>query len=490
MKLSNATPGQNDLSSYTSTENSETNATEHKVVLSASDVAARLDRLPPTREIWMMVLMLSLGYFFEIYDLMYTGYIIPGLVKNGVLTQATHGLFGTTGVASFIAALFAGLFIGSAACGYFADRFGRRAIFTYALIGYIVANTFMAFQSTALGLNLWRFLAGIGLGLELVTIGTYISELVPKQIRGRAFAIGQAVGFSAVPIVAFMSYLLVPKVFFGIEGWRWVVLLGAHGALFIWWIRLRLPESPRWLAENGHLLEADQILRSLEMKVELEWGRSLPKPAQSEPVAAKANFSDIWKPPFRRRTLMMVVFHIFQTVGYYGFASWVPTLLIKQGITVTHSLMYSSIIAIAAPIGPLLGLFIADRFERKTIIVILSFANIVCGLLFSQLRDPAMLIAMGVCLTLAGNMISYTYHAYQAELFPTKIRARAVGFVYSWSRLSAIFSAFLIAYALRSFGVSGVFVFIASAMLIVMISIGFFGPKTKDISLEKLASKS
>ncbi|HEX7911712.1 MAG TPA: MFS transporter [Paraburkholderia sp.] len=455
--------------------------------MTAGHIGARLDRLPPTRSVWLMVIMLSLGYFFEIYDLMYTGYIAPGLVKAGILTQTTHGVFGTTGIASFIAALFSGLFVGTLACGFLADKFGRRAVFTYALIGYVAANTVMAFQDTSTGLNFWRFVAGIGLGVELVTIGAYISELVPKQIRGRAFATGQAIGFSAVPIVAFLSYFMVPRAFFGLDGWRWVVLLGAHGAIFVWWIRLRLPESPRWLASRGRLEEADAIVRQIELKVERDFGRPLPAPSAPEPVAPQAGFRDMWVKPFGKRTVMLTIFHVFQTVGYYGFASWVPTLLIKQGITVTQSLMYSSIIAIAAPIGPLLGLLIADRFERKTVIAVMSLINVICGLLFSQFRDTALLVAMGVSLTLAGNIISFTYHAYQTELFPTSIRARAVGFVYSWSRLSAIFSAFLIADTLKHFGVVGVFAFIAGAMTVVMLTIGVMGPRTRNVGLEQLS---
>jgi len=86
-----------------------------------------------------------------------------------------------------------------------------------------------------------------------------------------------------------------------------------------------------------------------------------------------------------------------------------------------------------------------------------------------------------------GNIISYSYHAYQAELFPTSIRARAVGFVYSWSRLSAMFSAFVIAGCLREFGVNGVFAFISSAMVIVMLAIGTLGPKTRDVALEDIS---
>jgi putative MFS transporter len=184
---------------------------------------------------------------------------------------------------------------------------------------------------------------------------------------------------------------------------------------------------------------------------------------------------------------MMIVFNIFQTVGFYGFANWVPTLLIKQGIPVTASLLYSSIIAVAAPIGPIIGLFIGDRFERKAVIVATAAAIVVCGLAFSKSSGRVLLIALGVGLTLASNIMSYSYHAYQTELFPTSIRTRAVGFVYSWSRLSAIFTSFLIAGILKQFGTTGVFMSIAAAMLIVMAVIGFMGPRTRGLTLEKIS---
>ncbi|WP_248322605.1 MFS transporter [Caballeronia sp. Sq4a] len=460
--------------------------------LSAGMISARLDRLPATRTVWTLVVLLSLGFFFELYDLLYSGYVAPGLVRSGILTPTTNGFFGMTGVASFIASLFAGLFIGTVACGWLADRFGRRAVFTYSLLWYTAANVVMAFQDTATGLNFWRFMAGVGIGVELVTIGTYISELAPKHIRGRAFACEQAVGFMAVPVVAFLAYLLVPRAPFGIDGWRWVVVIGAHGALFVWWIRRRLPESPRWLAQKGRLDEADRVMSALEAQVQREYGKPLPPPAEPEPVldaesVKGGSFARMWRPPYGKRATMMIIFNVFQTVGFYGFANWVPTLLIKQGITVTSSLMYSSIIAIAAPIGPMIGLAIADKIERKTAIVAMAAANIVCGLLFSQSSNAAFLIAMGVGLTLSSNIMSYSFHAYQAELFPTSIRARAVGFVYSWSRFSAIFTSFIIASVLKGFGTTGVFVFIAGAMLIVMAAIGLMGPRTRDMALEKIS---
>jgi MFS transporter, putative metabolite:H+ symporter len=433
--------------------------------VSAGSISARIDRLPATRTIWTIIVLLGFGMFFELYDLLFSAYVAPSLVKSGLLTATTAGLFGTTGVASFIAALFTGLFIGTILCGFLADRFGRRAIFTWSLLWYSAANIMVAVQSDAAGLNLWRLISGIGLGVEMVTIGAYLSELAPKAIRGRAFAVNQAIGFVCVPVVSFLAYMLVPTAPLGLEGWRWVVLIGALAAPVVVYLRLSLPESPRWLAKHGRLDEADRVLSELEARVEAESGRPLPPPGPEEPVSPASRFVDLWAPPVRGRVILMSIFNIFQTIGFYGFNNWVPSL----------------------PVGPLIGFFLGDRLERKWIIVAAAGAILVCGLIFGQTRDSALIIAMGVALTLAANIMSFSFHAYQQELFPTGIRARAAGFVYSWSRLSVIFSSFIIAFILNASGALGVFVFIAAAMGVVMATIGFFGPRTTNLALEEIA---
>src|SRR6202790_2187062 len=118
----------------------------------AAAIGARLDRLPATRSIWKLVLMLSLGGCFEYYDLFFTAYIGPGLVRSGLFTSTSAAFFGFNGLASFVAATFAGLLIGTLVFSFAADRFGRRLIFTTSLLWYTAATLVMAFQHTAHGI--------------------------------------------------------------------------------------------------------------------------------------------------------------------------------------------------------------------------------------------------------------------------------------------------------------------------------------------------
>ncbi|MGH6671380.1 MAG: MFS transporter [Xanthobacteraceae bacterium] len=318
----------------------------------------------------------------------------------------------------------------------------------------------------------------------------YVSELVPKGRRGPAFAYNQFVMFTAVPVVAFLAWQLVPTKILGLDGWRWVVLLGSIGALVIWWIRRNLPESPRWLAQHGRIAEAEALLADLEGKIRADTGKELPTP---EIVAGEADmksgaWSEIWDATYRGRTLMLVVYNLFQTVGYYGFSSWVPTLLISQGIGVTRSLAYTFIIAVAAPVGPLIGVYFADHIERKWQIAWAAIGIAAFGLLFAYQSSAIGVIVFGVLITLCNNWMSFSFHAYQAELYPTRIRAQAVGFVYSWSRLSAVFSGFIIAFFLGHYGTVGVFGFIAGAMMVVFVVIGGFGPAVTKRRLEAIAA--
>ncbi|NNM62362.1 MAG: MFS transporter [Steroidobacteraceae bacterium] len=460
----------------------------------AAAVAARLDRLPSSRAIWVIVMLISAGGVFEYYDLFFTAYVAPGMIHSGLFTPQSLGIFGAlgsigvAGFGTFVFATFAGLWFGVVFLGAAADRLGRKRAFTGALLWYVACTVIMAFQRSGEMLDVWRFIAGIGFGVQLVTIDAYISEFVPAAIRGRAFSLDQVISFAVVPLVALFAWLLVPREVWGLDGWRIVVLIGSIGAILVWFLAAALPESPRWLAGRGRFAEAEGIVAALESRVAAEQGTTLPPPviARLEPKDEGRPAARLFDRRHRARTIMLSVFNAAQVIGFYGFNAWVPALLIARGITITHSLEYSFIIAIAQPVGPALGALFADRIERRTQII---GALVVMGAampVFARLSNASALIAVGVAFTLAANIMSYAYHNYQAELFPTEIRARAVGFVYSWSRLAAAFGGLAVGYFLHTGGVPAVAAFIAGAMLIAIAVIGIFGPRTKGMSLEQI----
>ena len=458
----------------------------------AADILARLDRLPPSRTMWKLVLLLSLGAYFEIYDLMMTAYVSPGLIRAGIFAEGAQAAFGLSDQAAFASSTFAGLFVGTICLGSVADRFGRRAIFTWALLWYAAATLVMGMQSSAGAIFLWRFVAGLGLGVEMVTIDTYVAELVNRSVRAKAFALSQGIMFLAVPTVAFLSWILIPHRPLGIEGWRWVVFVPVGGALAVWWIRRAIPESPRWLAQHGRLDQAGAVLAAMEARVERELGRALPAleplvPAAIQTKPGQGSFSDIFRPPHRKRAILLAIFNFFQTIGFYGFGNWVPKLVAAQGVSVTSSMLYAALIALAFPVGPLLFTLFADRFELKWQAVAAALGTASFGLMFAVTRAPWAIIALGIAITLSNNLLSFSYHAYQAEVFPTDIRARAVGFVYSFSRLSTIFTSFLIGYLSAQFGNPGVFAFIAVSMGVAAAAIGAC-PPTRGRSLEQLGA--
>src|SRR5262245_13823602 len=284
-------------------------------------IAARIERLPLSRFHRRFIALISLGGWFDFYDIFMMAYIGAALQHSQMLTldQFSH----------MIAAGFSGMFVGTIVFGMGSDYFGRRTSFVLMLLIYSFCTLLGAFAHNAWSLIIWRGLAGIGIGAELVVIDTYVTEMLPSKARGRYVAITQLVGFTAIPVVALLSKLLVPTQWL-LDGWRWVMVIGGVGGLFAWYIRRRLPESARWCEARGRHREADTIMQGIEREVIQETGRPLGEPeAVAVTVAERMPIRELWQPVYRGRTFMLMVFHLLQTVGLYGFANWAPTFLLK-----------------------------------------------------------------------------------------------------------------------------------------------------------------
>ncbi len=337
----------------------------------------------------------------------------------------------------------------------------------------------MAFQTTSDGLLLWRFIAGIGIGVEIITIDAYITELVPSWMRGRAFAVNQAVMFIAVPVVAFLAWWLVPLSPYGIDGWRWVVLIGAAASMVIWVVRLLRAGKPA-------LAGAPRPDRGSAQDPGDAGSRGRRRRRASEASADMA--------PARARAASGFCRSVQAALSVAGRAvhgvQFLPGLrllrLCQLGADAAWSKRASRLqkacnIPSSSP-SPIRSRRCSPQalptgFERKWIICGACVAIIAFGMAFSQFTEPALLILSGVLLTAANMTMSYAYHAYQTEVFPTAIRARASGLVYSMSRISATFSGFIVAYMLRDGGVNGVFGLITAAMVLVIIVIGDLRPE-------------
>jgi len=450
-------------------------------------LSERIDALPASAGLWRFIALLSLGGFFELYDLFQTGYISSGLIAGGIFHVGDLGVFGISDQAAFASVTFLGLFFGASLLAPYADRFGRRLTFMFALAWYGCFSLLMAFQNQAEWIIFCRFLVGVGLGIELVTIDTYLTECVPTRLRSKAFAFAFFVQFLSVPAVALMSWWRVPQTILGLTGWRWVVIAGAVCSMVIWLVRKNLPESPRWLAQQGRHQEAHQVVSTMEIRCGAADSAPHPQEIETAEISQrKGRFRDIWAPQYRQRTLMLVVMNIFQAIGFFGFGNWLPALLSGKGASITHSLLYAFFITLAYPLGSLICSRYADKIENKWQIVLSSLMTVVFGTLFALQNNPLMLILCGFCITYSNAWLTYSYHAYQTEVFPTYIRARAVGFCYSFSRLSTVFSSLIIGMILQAAGTQGVIAFIVVSMLIVMLTIGIFGPKTRGINLENI----
>lgn len=436
-----------------------------------SDVGSQLDALPVGRVHRKVVIAIGLGLFFEVYEI-----FVSSSIATALKTQ--YHLGGTT-LSLLMASSFIGMFIGAAAFGRIADRIGRRRAFLLNLVWFSVCSLLAAIAPTPALLVAARFLAGIGIGAEYPVADSYLSDVLPKDHRGRLAAWAYTCSFLAVPALGFLTLGLSGRTVLGMEGWR-VLLIGAVGAVFVMFLRRGLPESPRWLAAQGRTQEAQDALQELA-------DGSPVAPITAEPACVTANpVARLRHTPYRARLAMLAVFHLFQPFGYYGFGTLAGLVLLARGFDVSASLLFTALSFFGYPLGSLLSIPLLGRIERKYLVLASAAAMAGCGIAFATVSTPALIVLFGVLTTTAANVFSNVYHVYQAEIFPSDVRATAVGWTYSLSRLSSAAMPFVLIPVLDHYGATAMFTVVVAALVIAIAVLMPLGPRTTGRSLEEI----
>jgi putative MFS transporter len=453
-----------------------------------ASAAARLDRLPLSGWHRKLTLVVGIGAFFDLYEIFLGGVLAEALASPWHL--------GHTAQSWVIASGFLGMFVGSNALSVLADRFGRRRMLLVSLGVYSLFSLLCAGAPSIGWFVVLRFLAGLGLGGELVLVDTYLAEFLPTAVRGRYIAYAYTFGFVGVPVAAlFGAHVVAAHQPLGLDGWRWLLIGGALGAGFIQLMRTRLPESPRWLASRGRGDEAERTVSGVEGEVVRVTGAPLPpvpEPALAAPGSPSAPsagegrvpLGEMFRGVHRRRTLMWWVFQVLQTVGYYGFGSLAPVVLAAKGHTVTESLSYAALSFCGYPIGSALSIPLIDRVERKSLIIASALGIALFGLVFGFAASAPLIVAAGFLLTVCSNVFSNAFHVYQTEIFPTGLRGSAIGVAYSLSRLTSVILPFIALTVLADLGATAVFTGSAVLMLLLCLDVGLFGPRSTGRSLE------
>ncbi|GHF49813.1 putative MFS transporter [Amycolatopsis bartoniae] len=442
--------------------------------MTSAQLAARLDRLPIGRFHRRVLYALAVAFVFEFGDLNTFAYAAPALKEHLHLT--------VDDIAFVTSASFLGMFAGAVLGGRFADRIGRRRALLVSVAVFSVCSLLNAVASTVPTLAVARLLTGVGLSAMTVAATTYISETMPAAHRGRMQAGVMAIGLLGIPVMSFSARGVIPL---SAGSWRLVFVFGALGLLALPLVA-RLPESPRWLLRHGHEERADAVVTA----VEREHGPLPELVVREEPDPAKVSYRALLTGKLGRRTLMLAVAWVFQTLGFYGFVSWVPTLLAEHGFGLVHSLTFSALTTLGAVPGALLAWAISDRFGRKTPIVVVALAVAVCGVAYGLTFNAVAIVAFGFCVNALIQTFAAMLYAYTPELYPTELRNSGNGLVYGLGRLSNIAGPLIVAAIFGAFGYQPVFVYIGACWLVVAATIGFFGPRTGMRNLEHLTGEA
>jgi putative MFS transporter len=446
----------------------------------------RMERLPFSGFHWRLLWMGGLGYTFDAMDGAMIAFILPAVTSLWGLTNQQTGFLGSS--------ILIGYLFGAFFAGTLGDLIGRRTVMMYALAIYCLATLIAAFAPNWQFLFWWRVLAGFGVGAESAIIAPFLAEFVQKKYRGRF--VGSLSGFFSFGFVfaALLGYFVVRA---SPDGWRIVQMITAMPILMLLWWRRSLPESPRWLIQQGRSAEAEAEVQRMEDQMSQTERAKL---ASLESVEVPAvgmghggtfwgNLSALFGAPMRRTTLMLWLLWIAITFSYYGFFTWIPLLLVKQGMTITKSFGYSIVIYLAQIPGYYSAAFVSEKLDRKWTIVLYMLLGGASAYLMSNAHTDSAIITAGFLMSFFMNGTYAGIYAYTPELYPTAFRTTGMGVASAFGRIGGLSAPIVIGFTYAQIGFGGVFTMTTIVLVIGALAVALLGIGTTGKSLEQITEE-
>ncbi|HLO13155.1 MAG TPA: MFS transporter [Pseudoneobacillus sp.] len=384
----------------------------------------------------------GLGWMFDAMDVGILSFIIAALKTEWNLTVEQMAWIGSINSI--------GMAVGALLFGVLADRIGRKNVFIITLLLFSVGSGVSAFATTLSFFLILRFLIGMGLGGELPVASTLVSEAVPAEKRGKVVVLLESFWAGGWLVAALISYFVIPKF-----GWQAALLISAIPAFYGLFLRLKLPDSPRFTSLN-------------------------PK----EKISVLESMKKLWSKEYARRTMMLWILWFCVVFSYYGMFLWLPSVMVMKGFSLIKSFQYVLIMTLAQLPGYFTAAWLIEKMGRKFVLITYLVGTALSAYFFGVADSLALLITSGIFLSFFNLGAWGALYAYTPEQYPTIIRGTGAGMAASFGRVGGILGPLLVGYLVaQKQNMSIIFTIFCAAILIGAAAVLFMGQETKNKEL-------
>lgn len=437
----------------------------------------RLEKMPVGSFHYKLLLVTGLGWLFDSMDTGLISFVLPVLAKEWGLTPDQMGWIGSVGLV--------GMALGAVISGTVADRIGRKKVFTITVLMYAIATGMCALAWNYDALLFFRFLVGFGLGGELPVAATLMSEYAPTKLRGRFIVLLESFWGLGWLVAACIAYLLIPEF-----GWKMAFLIGSLPALYVFLIRLHMPESVRYLISQKKLDEAKEIILSLEKKLHVDSQPFTNELSPAELGSAEADNAGpgaLWSGKYIKRTIMLWLAWFGIVFSYYGIFMWLPSIVFKQGFAVVKTFEYVLIMTLAQLPGYYCAAWLVDVIGRKYTLSIFLLMSGVASYFFGNAGSSETLLIWGATMSFFNLGAWGVIYTYTPELYPTSMRALGSGWAAGFGRIGGMIAPALVGIMIgNQLGIDKVFMMFAGVFIIVSVVVLAMGTETRQKQLEDI----